>query len=154
MEVFLIIVGVIIVLWTLISGLNAIIITWQNCMAVGSTDGFFKDIWSGTGGNVILILGILLLCVPVYLILSIRISIKKKSLAYRAQTRYASNPNYRHAYEMIKSGLESGEDSDALIEKAVQYLIDQNERKQDAEESVSFYSLLLAFNQMRESDSQ
>ena len=143
MEVILIFLVIGIILYTLISGLNAIIITCKNCMAVGSTKGFFSDIFSGTGGNVFLILGILILCIPVYFILSARIKVKKHSALYRAETRYVANPNYRQAFEMIKTGQERGEDVDDLREKAIQYLVDRKENRDEAEESVSFYTVLI-----------
>lgn len=76
-EIFAIIFVGGIVLYTLISGLRAIIITWKYCMAVGSSKEFFHYVMEGTGGNVFVILGILILCIPVYLILSLLIALKK-----------------------------------------------------------------------------
>ena len=143
MEAFWILLIVGLVLYTLISGLRAIIITWHNCMARGSADNFFSDIWNGTGGNVFVILGLLLLCLPVYLLLLLRISMKKKKLSYRAETRYVNNPNYRQAFDMIKTGLENGEDLDAVKDSASQFLLNQHEPVTDVEESIAYYSLLL-----------
>lgn len=132
----------ILVLYTLFTGLRAIIITWKNCMAVGSTQGFFSNIWKGSGGNIFLILGVLILCVPVYILLSLRIKSKKKNVSYRAQTRYTNKQIYRDAFQTIKERLTAGEDSDTIKQDVIQQLVSQNESYQDAEESVLFYIVL------------
>lgn len=143
MDTFLIVLIVVIVLITLVSGLRAIIITWQNCVALGSTDGFFSDIWSGTGGNIIVILGLLLLCVPVYILLNIVISLKKRKLLYRVQTRYVAKECYRKALDDIKNRLAVGEDPDKVHEEVVNQLMLAHEPREEAEESVVLFILLL-----------
>lgn len=146
---FLIIIIAIIVLYTLFTGLRAIIITWKNCMAVGSTKGFFSDIWNGSGGNIFLILGVLILCVPVYILLSSRIKSKMKKVSYRVETRYVNKQIYKDAFQTIKERLAAGDDSDAIKQDVIQQLVNQNESYQDAEESVLFYILLHRFQQER-----
>ena len=78
------------VLWALITSLNAVIITARNCISLGSTEDFFSDIWKGSGGNLLTIVGVLILCVPLWLFLVIKIRLKKRHVSYRAETRYAS----------------------------------------------------------------
>ena len=81
MEVFLYVIIVIGVIWALVSGIIAISRAWRVSIAKGDASGFMSDVFSGIGGNWIAVLGIILLCFPVWLVLSIVVSGKKKNVS-------------------------------------------------------------------------
>ena len=130
---------------TLIFGIRALLITCHNCIVLGSTDGFFSNIWKGTAGNIFVILGLLILCVPVYIILKIVIKIKKQKVSYRAETRYASDPRYKQAFELLKKYLGEGMDEEEANNRVVDQLVNEGAIRSEAEESVLYYRLLIAF---------
>ena len=134
---------------TLIFGIRAILITWHNCVALGSTKDFFSDIWNGTAGNIFVILGLLILCVPVYIILSSVISAKKKKVSYRAEVRYNSDTRYREAFDQLKKFLGEGMDEEQANNKVIDQLVNQGANRSEAEESVLYYRLLLALQKMQ-----
>jgi hypothetical protein len=78
MEVFLIILIAIVVLWAIISGLIAIVKTWRYCVAIGDSSKFMSYVFKQTGGSWIVVIGIIILCIPIWIILSIVIASKKK----------------------------------------------------------------------------
>ena len=87
MEIFLIALIVIGVLWALISGIIAICNAWRTCIALGDSSHFMTIVLSEIGGNWIAVLGILLLCLPVWLILSIVLS-GKNNTDYQKDNSY------------------------------------------------------------------
>ena len=62
---------------TILISLKGIIVACHNCIVKGSTKGFFSDVWERAGGNLFVILGLIILCIPVYIVLKIIISVKK-----------------------------------------------------------------------------
>ncbi len=77
MEGFIILLIGAIIFYTLISGLRAIVIAWKYCITIGSSAKFIPIVFNASGGNLWIILGLIILCIPVWILLSIIISIKK-----------------------------------------------------------------------------
>jgi hypothetical protein len=67
-----------ILLWTIISGIMSINYAWKECVADGDASRFMSYVFSTISGNWIAIIGILILCLPVWLILSLVIGGGKK----------------------------------------------------------------------------
>jgi hypothetical protein len=78
MEIFMIALAAIVILWAIISGLIAIVRTWRYCVAVGSSSQFISYVFKQTGGSWVGVLGIIVLCIPIWIILSVVIAVKKK----------------------------------------------------------------------------
>lgn len=147
MEVVFVIILVIAVAYTLLSGLAAIIETWNYCLAVGSTKGFFSYIFKASAGSVIVILGILLLCVPVYVILNIVIYVKKKnSMWYRVQVFLNTDKQYQQAYEMFKNMVSSGVDRSVVEEQICSELVRSGVSEEEAKKSVTMFYFLETMN--------
>lgn len=65
------------VLIAIVSGLLAIVRTWVYCMAVRDSTKFLPYVFKQTSGEKTAIIGIVILCIPVWIVLSIIIGIKK-----------------------------------------------------------------------------
>jgi hypothetical protein len=79
MEVFLIALIALTILWAIISGIIAIVKTWRYCIMVGKSSVFLSYVFQQMGGNLITIIGIIILCIPIWILLSIVVAVKKKS---------------------------------------------------------------------------
>jgi len=65
------------VIWALLSGLVAISEAWKYCMFVNNSSKFPPYVIGQIQGNLIAIFGIIIFCLPVWILLSILIAIKK-----------------------------------------------------------------------------
>ena len=61
---------------TVLLSLRGIIETCYSCIVEGSTEGFFSNIWHGCAGNLWVVLGIMVLCIPLFFILKIIICVR------------------------------------------------------------------------------
>ena len=80
MEVVIIVLGVVILIWTLVSGSISISRAWKRCMDEHDASHFMSYIWGGISGNLYAIGGIILLCLPVWLILKVLIGNKRGNI--------------------------------------------------------------------------
>ena len=144
-EVIIAIIAIVVLVTVLIS-LRGIIVTCHNCIAVGSTEDFFSDIWEGAAGNVWVIVGLLILCIPVYFILRLLIHFKKKKLTYRIQTRLTGDQRYRDAVETFNTACQNGTDVDEAKQNALDELRSKGVGKDEAEETMMFFALVQMMN--------
>ena len=142
MEVVLIIVIGLGVLWALVSGTIAIVDSWRYCVAMGSAKPFFSNAVRGIGGNWIAVFGIVLLCLPVWLLLSIVISSKRRQPHYLIQLRFTTDKRYDGVMEVYDGERERSQSPQSASEKAIDYLVNNGVSRQEAEESIGFYSLV------------
>ncbi|MDR2971636.1 MAG: FHA domain-containing protein [Bacteroidales bacterium] len=80
-DFFLVIISILvgsILIWTIISGILSISRAWKLCVAERSSSKFISHIFSTISGSWMGIFGIIILCMPVWLILSIAVSGKGK----------------------------------------------------------------------------
>jgi hypothetical protein len=64
------------VLWALLSGIVAISEAWKYCMIVNNSSKFIPYVFGQIQGNFIAVIGIIIFCIPVWLVLSIVIVTK------------------------------------------------------------------------------
>jgi hypothetical protein len=64
------------ILWALITGVIAIVDAWKYCIIIRNSSKFLPYVFSQSAGNLFAILGILLFCIPVWIVLCIVIATK------------------------------------------------------------------------------
>ena len=126
---------------TVVLSLKSIYIACHNSIALGSTKEFFSNVWDGSEGSLWVIIGILILCIPVYFILNIIISIKNNNPTYRIRTRLNSDNRYCQAIEAFNASCDSGTDISIAKQEALNDLISQGVNKDEAEETLTFFVL-------------
>lgn len=141
-----IIIIALVVIITVLMSLPGIIVTCHNSVALGSTKNFFSDIWHGSGGNIFVILGLIVLCIPVYIILNVVINIKKKNPIYRAQTRLAGDSRYSDVVDAFRTACNSGTDINVARQNALNELISKGINRKEAEETMSVIVIAQALN--------
>jgi hypothetical protein len=138
MEVFLIVLIALTVLWAIISGIIAIVKTWQYCIAVGKSSVFLSYVFKQMGGNLITIIGITILCIPIWILLAIVIAVKKSSNPnYYKYVQLISDPMYVKAFEISQEEYMQTNNWDTAAEKGVNYLVEHNVGKQTATENIN-----------------
>lgn len=129
---------------TIIWSIRGIYVACHNCYVTGSTKGFFSEVWDGCGGNIFVILGLLILCIPVYFILKIIISIKKNNIHYRVNTRLTGDQRYRDAWEELRYYYYNGMGYDEARLRTVNSLVGKGVNQAEAGETVTYLQLALA----------
>ena len=98
MEIFIVLIGIILIT-TFVSGIISIRYAWLNAIAKGDASGFMGDVFSNIWGNWIAVIGILVLCLPVWLILSMVVNAKNRrrhgggTSIFQATNRYEEGTN-------------------------------------------------------------
>lgn len=134
---------------TIIWSIKGIYVACHNCYVTGSTKGFFSEVWDGCGGNLFVILGILILCIPVYFILRLIICIKKKNIHYRISTRLTGDKRYRDAWEILKELYHFGMPYDEAHSWIVNRLVNQGINRAEAGETVHYLQMVIGLNENR-----
>ena len=87
METIIFIIIGILILLTLLSGITAIIDSWNYSVALGDSSKFIPHIFAFTEGSFVVAVSVLLLSLPLWLILSIIVRIKQQAPVSRQKMK-------------------------------------------------------------------
>ncbi|NVO10560.1 MAG: hypothetical protein HXX16_11405 [Bacteroidales bacterium] len=141
-------------LWALITGIAAISEAWRYCMIVGKSSKFFPHVFGQIAGNWIAVIGILVFCIPVWILLSITISNRMKNPYHRMIAKLASDDRYNKAIEIVEKEIENTANLDTAKQASIDYLIQNGISKQDADESISFLISIKKLSQIKNENKQ
>ncbi|MDR1198099.1 MAG: hypothetical protein LBK94_03675 [Prevotellaceae bacterium] len=150
MEVFMIILATIVVLWAIISGLIAIVRTWRYCIAMGSSSQFISYVFKQTGGSWVGVIGIIVLCIPIWIFLSAAVAVKKNNNPnYYKYVQLMNDSKYIAAFDLCIEEYRNTNNWDTATAKGVDYLIKNNISKDVAVENMNLIVLIRILSQIK-----
>ncbi|MDR2651184.1 MAG: hypothetical protein LBC68_02550 [Prevotellaceae bacterium] len=138
------------VLWAIISGIIAIVKTWRYCIMLGKSSVFLSYVFQQMGGNLITIIGIIILCIPIWILLSIVVAVKKKSNpAYYKYVQLMSDNRYIAAFDLCVEEYRQTNSWDTAKAKGVEYLVNKNIQRDVAAENMNLIIMIRILSQIQ-----